>query len=447
MVGEEILVKGWAPLQMSIGRPSSYSLSVTPGSTGKKLPSFSFSRIAKDGALNVVLTPRTVQIEPGQTWSSLGRVHYVSSTYSGTSSVDPLNGTNLIAWCQPRGIVITGGPSTVTIPTRDVRAALKGSPLRIFFRDPAVPACTTVQLDPRFPASVYAGFDTAQGQDIPPVYLAPLFTTNGGATWHRVPVPPGSSIEDFGGFATEGDQVSALFAGVNNYSGENSPIGTAGSHVSVEVTSDGGANWKSTTLGCPTDGPCTTFGPYFWGYCNMSNQNQPLLVGPPNAASPTGVKWSSSSWIVTVNSCFPQQLAVSSSHELFLLDPSSQYPFLQSTDSGRSWSYRNLPRIAAANYGGDSIPISNSLVLAPNGSLFAAITSESGLTEELFLLKPLASSWCEIPHAFGTTIAASGEVGPLRVNGQDLIWGQTPNSNAGGTAMKTHVEPLADLSC
>jgi hypothetical protein len=447
MVGEEISVKGWAPLQLSIGRPSSYSLSVTPGSTRKKYPSFSFSRISKDGALNVVLTPRIVRIEPGQSWSSLGRVHYVSSTYSGTSSVAPLNDTNLVAWCQPSGIVITGGSSVVTVPTLDVRAALKGSPLSLFFRDPTVPACTTVQLDPRFPASVYAGFDTAQGQDIPPVYLAPLFTTDGGATWHRVPVPPGSSIEDFGGFATEGDEVSALFAGVNNYSGQNSPVGTAGNYVSAEVTSDGGASWKATTLGCPTNGPCTTFGPYLSGYCNMSEQDQPLLVGPSNATAPTRVKWSSSSWIVTVNSCFPQQLVVSSSHELFLLDPSSQYPFLQSTDSGRSWSYRNLPRIAAANYGEDSIPISNSLVLAPNGSLFAAITSESGLTQELFQLKPSATSWCEIPHAFGTTIAASGEVGPLRVNRHDLIWGQTPNSNVGGSTMKLHVEPLADLSC
>jgi hypothetical protein len=394
-----------------------------------------------------VLTPKTVDIEPGKTWSSLGRVHYVSSTYLGTSAIAPLKGADLIAWCQPSGIVVTGGHSSLTVPTLGVRSALKGSPLNIFFGDRTVPACTTVQLDPSFPKSVYAGFDTAQGHDIPPVFLAPLFTTDAGVTWHRVPVPPGSTIEDFGGFATQGDQVAALFAGPDNYSGENSPVGTNGSVVAAEVTTDGGSRWKATTLGCPTNGPCTAFGPYLSGYCNMSEQNQPLLVGPSLATEPTGIKWSSSSWIVTVDSCFPQQLVVSSSHELFLLDPSSQYPFLQTTDSGRSWSYRELPRIAAANYGLDSVPMSNSLVLAPNGSLFSVITSPSGLTQELFQLKPSATSWCAVPHVFGTTIAASGEVGPLRVNRHDLIWGQTPHSNAGGSTMTMHVVALAHLSC
>jgi len=447
VVGEEISVTGWAPLQDIIGRPSSYSLSLTPGTSRTKFPPFAFDRLSKVGDLQVVLTPRTVRIEPSQTWASMGLVPYVSSTYSGSSAITPLNGTNLVAWCQPSGVVITGGSSTMTVPTLGVRAALRGSILRIFGHPAKVPACATVQLDPRFSRTVYAGFETAQGTSIPPVFLAPLYTLNDGATWHRVPIPPGASIEDFGGFATEGDQITALFANSDSYSGNGSPIGTNHDAVAAEVTTDGGKSWTSTTLGCPANGPCTTFGPYSWGNCNMSNQTQSLLVGPAGAGASTDVKWTSSSWVTSVDSCYPQQLVVSSSREMFLLDPSSQYPLLQSNDSGNAWTYRTLPRIAEDNYGADSPSPTNSLVMAPDGSLFAVVTSPSGLSQSLYRLPPSATSWCEVPHVFGTSIAASGVIGPLRVNRTDLLWGQTPNSNAGATTMTMHLVKFADLEC
>jgi hypothetical protein len=241
--------------------------------------------------------------------------------------------------------------------------------------------------------------------------------------------------------------VTALFANPDSYSGNGSPIGTNRDTVAAEVTRDGGKRWTSTTLGCPENGPCTTFGPYSWGNCNMSNQTQSLLVGPPGASATTNVRWTSSSWVTTVDSCYPQQLVVSSSREMFLLDPSSQYPLLQSNDSGNAWSYRTLPPIAEDNYGADSPSPTNSLVLAPDGSLFAVVTSPSGLSQSLYRLAPSASSWCEVPHVFGKSIAASGVIGPLRVNRTDLLWGQTPDSNAGATAMTMHLEKFADLEC
>ncbi len=447
MVGEEILVKGWAPVQDIIGRPFSFSLSLTSSRGKKDYPPFAFARLTKIGDFRVVLTPRTVRIEPSQSWASLGRVQYESSTYSGVSPIAPLNGSTLIAWCLPSGVDVTGGPSDVHVATLDVTSALKGSILRILGHPPVVPQCATVQLDPRFPDSVYAGFETAHYSEIPPVYLAPLYTTDNGVTWHRVPTPPGSSLEDFGGFTTEGGQVAALFTGPNSYSGNGSPVGTHNDSVSAEVTSDGGNSWRSTTLGCPTEGPCTTFGPYLWGNCAMNEQTQPLLVGSPSATALSGVKWSSSSWVTSVNSCFPQQLVVSSAHELFLLDPSSQYPFLESTDSGRTWIYRVLPSIAAANYGADSIPMSNSLVLAPDGSLFAVITSRSGVTQQLYRLEPSATSWCLIPHALGATNTTSDVVGPLRVNSNDLIWSQTLTASDGTSTTRMHLASLTSLDC
>ena len=447
MVGNKILVKGWAPLQTIIGQPFGYTLSVTPGSAKKNYPSLAFAQDLKAGGFNVVLTPKALRVEPSPTWASLGRIHYVSSTFSGSSAVEPASSSKLIAWCQPSGIEITGGPTRISVPTVGVRAALKGSTLKIFSNPASIPQCATVQLDPRYGDSVYAGFGTGQGDNIPPVYLAALYTTNAGTTWHTVPIPTGTSMEDFAGFTTEGSQTVALFSGPSSNSNRDVPSGTDNGIVPAEVTSNGGLSWTSATLGCPANGPCMRFGPYQWGNCNMSNDMQPLLLGPAGATAPSGVKWTSSSWVTSVNSCFAQQLVVSSSHELFLLDPSSQYPLLQSTDSGQTWSYIALPMITAANYGPDSVPSRNSLLLAPDGSLFAAITTPSGLDQELFRLKPLSTLWCQIPHAFGTTIASSGVVGPLRVDGTDLIWSQTIYPNSGNPTSSIHVVPLSSLRC
>lgn len=447
VVGDKILVKGWAPLQTIIGQPFSYNLSITPGSAKRQYPSLAFAQNLKGGGFNVVPSPRVFLVGPSPTWASLGQIHYVSSTFSGPSAIEPASGSQLIAWCQPSGIVITGGPTQVTVPTNGVRAALRGSTLKIFSKPPLIPPCAAVQLDPRYRNSIYAGIGTARGYSIPPEYLAPLYTTNAGATWHTVPTPAGASIAEFAGFTVEGVQVAALFFGPSSSSNRDVPLGTNDGVVSAEVTSNGGVSWTSTTLGCPPSGPCMIFGPYQWGYCNMSNDMQPLLLGPSRATGLSGVKWTSSSWVTSVNSCFPQQLVVSSSRELFLLDPSSQYPLLQSTNSGKSWSYRTLPTIAAANYGPNSIPINNSLVLAPDGSVFAAITTASGINQELFRLKPYATSWCQIPHAFGATVASSGIVGPLQVNRADLIWSQTVYPNGGNATSSMHVKALSRLRC
>ena len=179
----------------------------------------------------------------------------------------------------------------------------------------------------------------------------------------------------------------------------------------------------------------------------MSNATQPLLLGPSGVTATSGVAWTTSPLVSSVDSCFPQQLVVGSPRELFLLDPSSQYPLQQSTNAGRTWTNVALPAISAANYGPDSVPTSNSLLLAPDGSLFAAITTPSGLAQDLFRLAPSATSWCQVPHAFGRTIASSGSVGPLRVNGVNLMWNQTAYPSSGTSVSSMHVVPLSRLQC
>jgi hypothetical protein len=445
-VGEEVHVRGWAPLQSIIGRPQSYSLSLT-AAPAKDYPMLSYTPLLKTGGFNVELTPRAVHVEPTTTWADLGHVKAVSSTFSGPSAINPSATSNLIAWCQPSDIVITGGSTPVHVPTSGVRAALKGTTLKIFTSPPMVPPCDAVQLDPRYPDTIYAGFGAEHGNSIPPVYLAPLYTINGGATWHVVPVPAGMSIEDFGGFASDGDRVDALFSTGESYNNLVNPINTEDGLAVTETTTDGGRSWVQSSLGCPSLGPCMTFGPFMWGGCAMSMDGQSVLLGPPGALQTAGVKWTDSDWVTTVNSCFSQQLVVSSSRELFFLDPSSQYPLLRSIDGGLTWAYVALPVNGATNYYPDSTPTSNSIVLAPGGVIFNSVTSRAGSAQLLFRLSPLATSWCEVPRVFGMTLASSGTVGPLSVNRDDLIWSQTLTSTSGRTTSSMHVRAISSLTC
>jgi hypothetical protein len=446
-VGEEVLIRGWAPLQTIIGRPQSYSLSLVPASKTENYPMLSYTTFVKGGGFDVELTPKEIHVVPTTTWADLGRVNVVSSSFSGPSAINPAASSNLIAWCQPSYIVITGGPASVHVPTSGVRAALKGSILQIVASPPTIPQCSAAQLDPRYPHTVYAGFSTGQGNSIPPVYLAPLYTTNDGAAWHTVPVPHGMTIEDFGGFTTDGDRVSALFSSAESYNNRVDPIETENGLAITETTTDGGSTWIQSSLGCPAVGPCMAFGPFQWGGCNMSMDDQSVLLGPPGASRPAGVKWTDSDWVTTVNSCFAQQLVASSADDLFFLDSSSQYPLLRSTDGGLTWAYVALPVNKAANYSPDSLPTSNSIVLAPGGVIFNSVTSPSGLAQLLFRLSPSATSWCEVPHVFGATLASSGAVGQLRVSRDDLIWSQTFTSNSGHTTSSMHVRSVSGLTC
>jgi hypothetical protein len=262
-----------------------------------------------------------------------------------------------------------------------------------------------------------------------------MYTMNLGASWHTVPIPAGETIEDFSGFTVDANRVEALFVSEQNY---GSPVGTDHGLVTTEVTSNGGLTWSPSTLGCPANGPCMTFGPYDWGYCNMSNDTQGLLLGTPGSVATSDIRWTSSTWVSSVNSCFSQQLVVSSSHDLFLLDPSSEYPLLRSTNGGETWTNWSLPSIPGANYGPDSDPQTNSFALVPGGSLFASITTLNEEHQELFRLYPGAHAWCQVPGAFGS--AAPDTMEPLHVDATDLLWSQ---SGIAGI----HAIPFSQLSC
>lgn len=444
-VGAEVHVTGWAPLSLEIGQPFGYALSVTNATLRRSVPSMSFVRSEKVGGFNVVLAPRVLHVSPGATWASLGRVHVRSSTFSGPSIINPASSPGHVAWCEPSRVVVTDARLTRVVPISTVRAALHGTVLSIPGPVTSSPQCDEVQLDPRYAASVYAGFTAGEGPIIPPLFLAPLYSTNAGRTWRVVPTPPGVSLADFGGFVTGARSVEALFNAPIGASRGGSPLGTEHGVVLDETTADGGLTWTSGRLGCPVSGPCVRFGPFQWGNCAMNSDPQALLIGSPSVSAT--VRWRFSSWVTSVNSCSTQQLVVVSPTELVLLDPSSQYAMRRSTDVGRTWSYVALPTNRYANYGPDSIPSGNSLALASDGSLFSLVASPSGQRQELFRLAPRATKWCRVRAVFEQPVAAAGLAGPLTTHGSQLMWSQVRYLARGGERVSRHVMSLARLQC
>ena len=441
--GFEITLHGWAPLQSIIGRPFAPDLSVAVAPKHhRRYANFSYSQVGSSGNFNVVLAPTIMHVTASESWAALGRVSSLSSEFAGPSAIEP-EGGNLTSWCLPTGLVVTKGSQRTTVPTGGAAAALRGTGLTMFSSPKSNPQCAAVLADPQHPETIYAGFGTAQNDSAPPVYVAALYTSDDGATWHTVPIPPHATVESFGGFVSQGDDVVALFAGSDGGDNNGQVPESVGDRFPVEITANGGATWTASTLGCPSAGPCATLGPFQAGNCAMNGSTQPILVGPAGATAATGVKWTSPPWPSSLNACFSQQLVATSSRDLVLLDPSSQYSLLRSTSSGEHWTNIALPLIPNTNYGPDSIPTSNALLLAPDGSLFAAVTDASNQRQELFRLYPAAASWCQVPSAFANA-DASNSITLMRVNETDLMWLQT---NREGTSTSRHVVPLTSLRC
>jgi hypothetical protein len=89
------------------------------------------------------------------------------------------------------------------------------------------------------------------------------------------------------------------------------------------------------------------------------------------------------------------------------------------------------------------------LVLAPDGSIFASVTTPSGQRQELFRLGAAATSWCQVPRIFAssTSSTSSSTVGPLRVNRSDLIWSESNYPNNATSSSSMHDVPLSRLHC
>ncbi|MHB8379323.1 MAG: hypothetical protein ACYDB2_05305 [Acidimicrobiales bacterium] len=443
-VGDEVIVHGWAPLQSLIGQPYGFDLSIAPSNTGH-YAAFSASRTAVS-VYNVVVAPTILSVAPDRTWASLGRLAYASSSWSGPSTLSPVPGSSETAWCSETGPLLANGTTSAPVRTSGVAATLHGSGLSLLPGAASTPRCASILADPLHHSSIFVGFDAAVGASIPPVFMAGLFTTNAGASWQWVPTPAGLVKQDFSGFAMSGPQVVAVFFDASQGGGGYDttwPLGSDHGVIHTEVTSNGGVSWMPSTLGCANRGPCVSFGPSLLGNCAMNGSSQSLMTGAPGSTTGTWDVWHNSSWVSTVNNCFSQQLVTTSAHGLLLVDPSSQFELLQSSDSGQSWVNRSVPSIP-----GQTSPLSlgDVVLFTPTGDLLAMVTSPSSTQRELFLLSHGATSWCKVPNVFTPTKAA-WTVDSMRVDAHDLLWSQTLLTNSATSPSQLQVLSLSKISC
>ncbi|MFI5035857.1 MAG: hypothetical protein ACHQFZ_06595 [Acidimicrobiales bacterium] len=432
-IGDVVSVQGWAPLESIIGQPWGYSLVATGVTQPQPRAAVRFEPTRCACESIGVLAPRYVTLLPGREWSSLGSLHTLADSWAGYAGANPQTQSTGVVWCNGSSIEVQRGPRDVTVSTRGVAAALKGTNLMLLGPDKANPPCATAVVDPSQPDVVYAGFSTGENGVIPPVDTAGLYSRDGGVHWQMVPVPKGQLAADFGGFRIVRRTVEALF-------GAQSYAATA-NDVAVEETSDGGATWFRSGLSCPSLGPCVTFGPAVQGNCAMNGSPQLLLVGRAPASPPPS--WSTTSWVTSVNGCFSQQLVATSPRGAVLVDPSSPYPLLVTSNGGATWWHVSIPALPGVSSGSPA-PLFSQLILAGDGSLLALVPNSSDEAQRLFRLYPRASSWCHVRTYSGKPFATT-YVEPMRISGDQLIWIQNPSSRP--SQVRDERVRLSKLAC
>jgi len=323
-------------------------------------------------------------------WAALGTLTpraEQSSQYG--SSVDASPTSTSYAWCGTDGIDVARASGPVkSVSDTGVEAMLAARALNINNTSKVV--CDVVLTDPQNPSTVYAGFEVGQNHSIPPVATVAMYTNNDGATWHFVPPPAKMTYLDFGGFALRGNVVQAIFTNEVN-------LARRSSRWSIDAEAAvGGEKWDATSLACPTDGPCVTFGPELpQGACGMSSWQQALLVAVPGSL-PGDPVWEGMSWAVGIPECDPALLFTDPNGDEYLLDFSMRYPLARSVDGGYNWQPIQLPNWDGRKVGGSPRQGYDVTAVTPSGDLLVILAPPNATTERLLLLAPGASQWCSV---------------------------------------------------
>jgi len=422
------------------------------GPAATALPTMAAATTATATGLPAASPTALVGSSPGLTptaarsWASLGAVQPLWLDYSAglagglyARPADPLR----LAYCAPGAIYrsLDGGASWSAIPTTSVAgaAAATGYPLPSAGSGQAAPACRFAVLDPDHPQSIYAVFITVrQPQDAPPPeFLGGFFTSDGGQTWQPVPVPPETTMGQFGGFRLAGHAVQALFrTAPPAVTGPGAPATLPVPLPIVEQTSDGGTTWAAASLACPPAGPCVTWGslPSGTGSCAMHGYDQTLYFSLDG-----GRTWASPDWPRGVNACNPNQLAALSPSTAALvsggIEEGGTFPLRLSLDGGRTWQVVGLPPLPPPATPGVFL----GLQLLPDGRLLATDGRAAW-----YLLAPGTSQWC---RAIPGTLPASTRI--VQVVGDQLWWLEAAGGQGTGNGALPvpHNLPLADLAC
>ncbi len=466
--GDEIQVRGWAPLDEVIGELA-FGYSLVIQSQNNQAQPVEIGQISQqlDGNItgsfivpqsvpglgtlepgkytlalqavrfqgnNIILAPAAFEIALAQTWPSLhlSRPAWIAPSVSLTGSllaVDPAQ-SGRFAYCDLGGIRVTedGGKTWSLVPDTGAAAVAASAAYPMDQMQDNRPLCVSVVLDPSHPDSFYTVFRTASKEyGAPPIFFMGFYTSDRGKTWKLAPVPGGSSLERFGGFSTDLQRVQAAFYGEATQ-GSDQPV-----PVIVEETRDGGATWSAASLACPpaAAGSCVRWGAAPSQISGMGSPAPQAVV-----ASQDGGKTWATGPAVELRMPGPNALAGyagAPGSTVVLISGGSDFPVQISSDGGQSWRAVSVPALPGSSAEGTPFP---ELQILPDGSLMAL--PDGGSWQ---MLAAGAATWCEV-KASGlpeTAVTFQG-IG-------DRLWWLPQNEASSGAVPAPASLPLANLKC
>ena len=407
--GTLLAVNGWAPLtglngggflQMAIeGHPPQSKL-------GSSLPP------------PIASMPFVVNAAPAL--ASLPAMHPVTIQRTGMDpiGVDPGN-SRRFAYCGNGAIKLTtnAGSTWSTISLAGVRAASAPTNYPIPGSFTASPlTCTSVALDSRYPATLYAVFSAVpRNSGPPPFYFVAYVTRNSGRTWQPVPVPAKSEMGRFGGFRVSPAGVQALFWSQATTDSSQPPA------FLVEQTTDGGRTWPASSLRCPLSGPCIGLGPQDNGRCMAVGEWQAIEISTDG-----GQSWTSPGWPARLGACTTSELVGLDSNGMVAVDQMGAHTLTWSSDGGSSWEDVALPLLPGAD--ADPGNAQGSLQILPDGRLLVA-------GSRWYLLGSGATAWC--PVAAAPQISGGEWSASPRLIGDRLFWSDPTAGAAVGVTLRS----------
>lgn len=400
--GGLVSVGGYAPLESVIGSDQPFVFQFELNRGAPRGSEVHFIRSPKAGGVTeVTFGHGALDVLRPPSFRDLNGVAPVSQTTGGVSQIaaDPAD-TGTVAWCGTGTIGLSQAGVRSSFSTSGAAAVLKRMGFSLL--GSSAPQCAAVapagnssQAGSRVP-TVAAAFSVGLARyGAPPVYYVALITSDDGASWTQLPVPPGASPESFGGFRYESTgALQAVFAAsrIEHGKGGGFPLINAAEPLS-ETSADGGGTWQPGGLGCPAAGPCVTLGPFLAGNCAMGLSTQLLL-----RSADGGARWSQPPALPEqVQPCGDLELYWTAGGSELLVNSLSPYALTQSRDRGVTWNDVSLPSLPTGR-GQPSLPGLDGVGPAPGGIVVLGDGSLL-LTGELShweLLRPGAGAWCRV---------------------------------------------------